>query len=462
MNRYKILLFATILLFSSTSVTATERISLDSNSLEGNNSSIRPAISADGQLVAFSSTATNLVVGDTNNVSDIFVHNRQTGGTERVSVGIGGVQANAASTIPSISADGRFVAFESTATNLVAGDTNSVSDIFVYDRQTGSIERVSVDNNGIEGNATSTISSISADGQFVAFESVANNLVIGDTNAVKDIFVRDLQHNTTKRVSVNSMGVQANSGSHTTSISENGRFIAFVSIASNLVVGDTNSEWDIFVHNRETGVTERVSVDNTGIEGNSFSSTPAISATGRFVVFSSDANNLIADDTNGVQDAFVHDRQTGKTERISVGSMGIQSNNFSTMPGISADGRFVTFASLASNLVADDTNSTRDVFIRDRQMDETKRASVDSTEIQGNNSSTRPSISADGRFVAFESTATNLVAGDTNNVSDVFIYTRLIKAAGAEAVPTMSASLLIVLIGLISGMALLMCKRVCF
>ncbi|MCE7948595.1 MAG: hypothetical protein DYG88_14315, partial [Chloroflexi bacterium CFX4] len=397
-----------------------QRISVASNGTQANSGSILAAISADGRYVAFESAASNLVSGDTNGVRDIFVHDRQTG-QARVSVASDGTQANGNSFRAAISADGRYVAFESAASNLVSGDTNGVRDIFVHDRQTGQTSRVSVASDGTQGNGNSTQAAISADGRFVAFESAASNLVSGDTNNVSDIFVHDRQTGQTARVSVASDGTQGNEASSQSVISANGRIVTFISISNNLVSGDTNNSTDVFVHDRQTGQTTRVSVASDGTQANTISLDTAISADGRYVAFESLASTLVSDDTNGVTDIFVHDRQTGQTTRVSVASDGAQANGTSTFAAISADGRYVVFDSVAFNLVSGDTNSLFDVFIHDRQTGRTSRISVALSGVQGNNGSQRPAISADGRFVGFESTASNLVSGDTNNVSDIFV-----------------------------------------
>jgi hypothetical protein len=405
----------------------TERVSVATDSTQGNNSSEGQSISTDGRFVAFDSTASNLVSGDTNNSKDVFVHDRQNGTTERVSVASDGTQGNGYSSLPSISADGRLVAFGSYASNLVSGDTNANWDVFVHDRQTGTNELVSVASNGIQGNNGSEAPSITADGRFVAFISDASNLVSGDTNNATDVFVHDRQTGTTERVSVGSNGTQGNNSiSGFASISADERFIAFVSYASNLVSGDTNNTSDVFVHDRQTGITERVSVASDGTQGNSFCVISSISADGRFVAFESNASNLVSGDTNNTFDVFVHDHQSGITERVSISSDGTQGNNDSgtTTASISADGRFVALDSTASNLVSGDTNNASDVFVHDRQTGTTERVSIASDGTQGNNWSSGPSISPDGRFLAFESTASNLVIGDTNGYLDVFVHDR--------------------------------------
>ncbi len=203
----------------------TQRVSLDSGGVQGTGNSFAPSITADGRFVAFNSQAANLVAGDTNGFFDVFVRDRQTGITERVSVSTAGTQGDGDSSFgytPSISADGRFVAFSSLATNLVANDTNGFADVFVRDRLSGTTERVSVATGGAAGNANSLTPSISADGRYVAFESFASNLVGSDSNGTWDVFVRDRQAGTTERASVDSSGSQANGGSHWAAISASG------------------------------------------------------------------------------------------------------------------------------------------------------------------------------------------------------------------------------------------------
>ncbi|MEG4277568.1 calcium-binding protein [Microcoleus sp. MON1_C1] len=403
------------------------RVSVDSAGNQANNGSGDPSISADGRFVAFASRAPNLVPGDTNNSQDIFVRDLLTNTTTRVSVDSAGNPGNGESYLPSISGDGRFVAFASDAANLVPGDTNGSRDVFVRDLSTNTTTRVSVDSAGNQGNGISnpplSKPSISADGRLVAFASAATNLVPGDTNNSQDIFVRDLLTNTTTRVSVDSAGNQAIGNSFSTSISANGRFVAFSSLAFNLVPGDTNNTTDVFVRDLFTNTTTRVSVSSTGNQGNIFTSSfPSISADGRLVAFVSDATNLAPGDTNNRNDIFVRDLSTNTTTRVSVDSAGNQANNNSfAIPSISGDGRFVAFLSEASNLVPGDTNGSRDIFVRDLSTNTTARVSVSGAGNQANDTSFSTSISGDGRFVVFDSNATNLVPGDSNNTSDIFV-----------------------------------------
>ena len=412
---------------------ATVRVSVSSGGVQADSYSglpITSAVSADGRYVAFASPATNLVAGDTNGRPDVFLRDLTTGTTQRVSVSSAGVQGNKGSGAYfhqlgnlAISADGRYVAFASGATNLVPNDTNTAQDIFVRDLVAGTTRRVSVASTRAQANGDSFHPSISQDGRFVAFASSATNLVAGDTNRHADVFVRDRATGSTRRVSIRggaATGVQGNGTSDMTSISGDGRYVAFLSDASNLALHDTNKTGDIFVRDRATGTLRRVSVSATGAQANRGSIAPAISADGQHVAFWSDASNLVAGDTNRVSDVFVRDLGTRTTRRVSVSASGGQANNWSNNPTISADGRYVAFDSGASNLVAGDTNQDTDSFVRDRTSATTVRVSVSSTGAQAIGNSYAAAISADGRYVVFDSDATNLVASDTNAATDVF------------------------------------------
>lgn len=406
-------------------VASTSRVSIPSGGGQGNAASTLPSISADGRFVAFTSSAGNLVAGDLNSSADIFVHNRSNSITERISLTSAGGEANGNSQTAFISPDGRYVAFASTATNLVPNDFNFESDIFVRDRQSNQTSRVSVASNGAQANGRSISPAISSGGRYVAFQSNATNLVSGDLNFSDDIFIHDRQSGLTILISVSSSGVQANFSSMLPSLSASGRQVAFRSYASNLVNGDTNDQYDIFVRDLDSNQTSRVSISSSGDQANGDSISAVISADGRYVAFVSEADNLVTGDTNNARDVFVHDRQTGTTERVSIASDGEQANDTTnTILGITADGRQVAFASWANNLVNDDDNNTYDVFVHDRWFGVTQLVSLDNNLVQGNRDSYHPSISADGRYIAFDSYATNLVNNDTNNAADVFVRDR--------------------------------------
>jgi hypothetical protein len=402
----------------------TTRVSVDSSGAEGNLGSSSLVLAANGLVIAFQSDATNLVTADTNHFGDVFVHDRSAGTTERVSIDSSGREANGFSYVNSISANGRWVAFTSEATNLVAADQNHVIDAFLRDRSTGTTERISVGTSGQEGNGSSGWASLAADASAIAFTSLASNLVAGDANSTWDVFVRDRVTGTTIRVSVDSSGAEGNGASQLGALSADGKVVAFESTASNLVASDNAGMRDVFIHDRTTGITERVSVDSSGAEGDDDSGEfpPSLSDDGQIVAFASRATNLVANDTNGFQDVFVRDRATGITERISVDSAGAEGDDDSGYPSLSADGRLVAFHSSASNLVANDTNATTDIFVHDRATGETKRVSVDSSGVEENSFAGGPSLTSDGRLVAFYSAASNLVAGDANGASDVFVH----------------------------------------
>jgi uncharacterized repeat protein (TIGR01451 family) len=442
------LVTSVLLLISFSSPGAeTTRVSVSNAGIPGNQTSFNISISADGRLVVYASSADNLVAADTNVSSDIFLHDRVTHKTTRLSIDSSGTQGDAGSSGPAISANGRFVAFASTASNLVLSDTNYTYDVFVRDRVLNQTTRVSLSSSGVQGIRRSANPAISADGRFVAFDSIAENLVPGDVNATSDIFVRDRLTNQTSRLSVNDTGEEGNQSSQYPSISADGRYVVFESDASNLVPDDTNDLTDVFIRDRLTNQTRRLSINNSGTQGDSFSYFPSISANGRFVAFHSYAGNLVPGDSNvtgfafGTGDVFVRDRVTNTTTRVSVSSSGTQGNNHSDFASISADGRFVAFNSIASNLVPNDTNGHLDTFVRDRATNQTSRISLSNIGLQGNHNSTFSKINADGRFVAFESVASNLVAGDTGLTDDIFVRDRLLNpTATADLTVTQSVS----------------------
>jgi len=375
--------------------------------------------------VAFWSEASDLVPGDTNAASDVFVRDRRAGTTVRVSVDSDGNQGNRESNYPAITASGRFVVFYSDASDLVPGDANGSRDVFVHDAKTGETRRVSEAADGTEGDSGSIVhgASISSNGRYVAFYSGSTNLVPGDTNAASDVLVRDLKRGTTTRVSVDSDGNEGSGDSYFPSISANGRFVAFWSNASDLVPGDTNGADDAFVHDLRTGITARVSVDSDGNQADSYSYDPVVTPNGRLVAFHSGASNLVPGDTNGVCDVFVHDLRTGETRRVSVDSSGLQGNGDSRVAALPSSGKLVVFQSAASNLGPGDSNGAIDVFLHDFRTGETRRLSLDAQGNEGNGESFlyAASLSANGRFLAITSHASNFAAGDTNGASDAFL-----------------------------------------
>ncbi|MCL4261755.1 MAG: PD40 domain-containing protein [Anaerolineae bacterium] len=399
----------------------TIRASVSSGGGQGNGESSRPAVSADGRYIAFSSDANNLVGGDTNGVRDIFVHDRVTNTTQRVSIRTGGEQANSPSFSPAISDDGQIVAFYSLASNLVSNDTNGRADVFAHDRQTGQTSLMSVVINGT-ANGDSRDPDISGDGRYVVFSSTANNLVGGDTNQVDDIFRWDRVGLLMERISVDSNEAEANDYSRHPAINGNGQRIVFTSDAGNLVAGDGNFTADIFLRDTSTGTTSRVSITDGGGEANGTSWLPDISGGGEHIVFVSYATNLVGNDANGYADVFLRNTGTGRTHIISIATDGTQGNNGSEDPSVSADGRYVAFDSFATSLSPGTSPDLRKLFVRDRTTNTLLLASVSTQGVIGNEASREAALAAGGRYVTYTSNASNLVANDTNQVADVFLH----------------------------------------
>ena len=438
-------------------------VSRNSAGIPGNNHSLRNAISGDGQVIAFDSIASNLsddFVAETN----VFVRDLKTGQTQMVSRHSDGTPGDHNSYVSSLSADGRFVAFTSIAGNLddedvvrcmdLAGPMHCV-DVFVHDRLNGETTLVSRNSDGIPGNDDAWMSAISADGRYVAFESRATNLAEGDTFlcgeaphlvSCYDIFVHDRLTGETTVVSRRTDGTFANNDSANPAISADGRFVAFESMADNLIDDDAGScgSWcyNIFLHDRETGQTTLVSRGLNGEPANGGSSDPGISADGRYVTFDSFAGNLTDSDTqrcdylrvDSCGDVFVYDRVTGQTTLISRHTNGAHGNSNSADPSISADGRYIAFMSTASNLTDYDTSFFRGrVYVHDRVLGTTALVSLSANGALPNGAAYSPDISASGRFVTFDSTAENLVDDDTvicndldgqSNCIDIFLRDR--------------------------------------
>jgi len=397
------------------------RVSVTTTALQANSGSHYPSLSENGRYVAFWSEATNLVSGDTNSKDDIFLYDTLTKTTKLVSKATNGSLSNDKSGAPSISSNGRYIAYFSQGTNLVPGDTNGYRDVFLYDNLGLNTTRISVNSSNIQGNGISSSPSISSDGRYISYWSEATNLVLNDTNAVRDVFLYDVSTKTTTRVSVNKNGSQGNGNSHYPSISADGRYVSYWSSANNLVDGDTNNKDDIFLWDRQTNKTTRISLSNIGLQGNGSSQDQAISGDGKYLVYTSLATNLVPGDTNTKSDIFLYDILNDSTTRISVDSKGLQANGNSSSASISTNGRFVTYQSEATNLITGDTNASADIFAYDILTKKTIRVSQNSSNQPANQLSSYPYISGDGSYVAYESSATNLVANDNNNYPDIFL-----------------------------------------
>jgi hypothetical protein len=352
--------------------------------------------------------------------------------TTRISMGLLGAQSNSDSWQVGISGDGRYVAFASFASNLVTGDTNGTSDVFRYDQMTGAIVRVSVSTAGVQGNALSDQPSVSYDGRYVAFRSYANNLIDGDANDPSDIFVRDVSSSVTSVVSINAAGELGDADSFDPSISGDGAVVAFASRATNLLLptADGNADIaDVFAYNRWSGTIELVSaVDATTTTfGDDESYTPSVSYNGSLIAFVSKATNLDPTyiDTNLSADVFVRKTLYDATVMISVSYFGGLANDDSYTPDISSEGGFIAYASDASTLdLYGDMNGRRDIFLYEMGTGLTRLISKANNGSSSNDRSVAPEISAQGSHVAYPSRATNLVTNDTNNEWDVFAYNR--------------------------------------
>ncbi len=398
----------------------TERIDLGPGGVESDGQVLDAMISADGRFVAFSSDASNLVPGDTNQVADVFVVERATGAVERVSVDSLGVEGNGDSLGASISHDGRYVVFSSAASNLVSGDLNGQLDVFLHDRQTGETTRISVgswrsDGVPVEGNGPSCNPRISWNGTTVVFESLASNLVVGDRNGVQDIFLHTIASGNTKRVSQTLAGVEANGPSFQPSIAKRGHVVAFSSLADNLVSGDTNGVQDVFVRDYV-----RADLMSPSVAGDGPSGHPSLAAHSEMIAFESQASNLVPQDTNGVSDVFLYDFTAGTMARLSETPNGVEGNGASTSPVFSMGNQTVAFLTEADNLVPNDLNGVADVVVYNTLIHALDLRSTSTGEDAAGAASQSPSISQNGQVVVFTSDADNLVQGDFNGFRDLF------------------------------------------
>lgn len=384
------------------------RVSVDSNGAQADAISYRGQISANGRFAVFESDAANLVPGDTNGTGDVFLRDLQLRTTVLVSVDTAGGQANSGSGMASVSADGRFVAFESSATNLVEGDTNGFTDIFVKDMLTGAVTRVSVSSGGLQSDGESADASISGDGRYVAFGSDAGNLVPNDLNGTGDVFVHDMQTGATLWASPD-----ANGPSWDPTVSQDGRFVVFTSNANNLVGDDTNGKTDVFVFSIYTGQVTRESLSSNGEQGDMASLDPSISGDGRYVSFSSSSHNFMSGDTYELTYVYIRDRQTGQTTLASFKD-GYQMVGWSDATVMSADGRYVAFSFDDKG----DSMPRRWLYIHDRVSRLTYLAVSGGSDWEHN--PLLPSISGDGRLLLF-ATSGALVPDDTNNERDIYV-----------------------------------------
>ncbi len=402
-----------------------------------------PAISADGRFVSYVSASAQIANGDGNGLIDVFVRDRQSAATVRASEVTGGTRSDGPSDAAAISRDGRFVAFSSSGSTLVNGDANGVRDVFLHDRDNISTARLSLDVGGVAGNAASDSASISADQNWIAFRSAATNLVVSDGNALADVFVKNRVSGAISRVSTASNGASLTSGNvlAATSINGDGNLVAFAASDANIVPADNNTFDDVFLKNRSSDATVIISRDGSvGALGNGHSGQAMISEDGTRVVFASDATNFVGDDSNAARDVYIKTLASNVITRVSSNASGVQGNAASSEPAISADGRFVAFISAASDLVAGDSNGNVDVFVKDLSDNSITRVNLDAAGGQGSGGDcSAPSLSSDARHVGFICAQNNLVAGDTNALADAYVKDRISGAITRLPISAVSA-----------------------
>ena len=388
------------------------------------------AVSSGGRYVVFWTGSPNLSANSWPGGDNAYLRDRWTGTTSLIAVNAQGTLGSGASETPAITPDGRFISFTSYAEDLVPGNANGERDVFVKDTQTGNVVRVSDGLGRVPGNGESGGATISADGKVVAFTSNSSNLVPGDTNGEYDTFVHDLDTGMTTRISVSSTGIEGNETSTVPYISADGRYVAFQTYANNLGGSPTLQGSDVLIHDRLTGQTMPVVINHlTGLPDPRGGDQPTLSADGRYCAFHSPSEDLVPGDNNTHQDVFVRDMLLGVTVRASVSDTGEQANSDCRDASISADGRYVAFYSPASNLVPNDTNGVRDIFVRDLKLGTTRLVSLNNEGAQGNGWSEDAAISPDGTCVAFTSESDNLIPGVGNLFWDE-VYLRTLPPVG--------------------------------
>lgn len=390
-----------------------------------NGPSERASISADGHLVVFTSHASNLVRGDHNACTDVFLRDLDHGTTTRVDRGYDGSESDGCTGIdPIISADGRYVVYSADSTNLVRGVRDGRSHIYRTDLRTGRTELASAAADGTPGNGDSMRPTLSADGRYVAFTTSADNLVPGDTPASTwETVVRDMVTGTVVRTSAASDGTPGNAASDGTQISADGRYVTFFSNATNLVEGDTNKKVDEFLHDTATGRTTRLSVSAAGVQSDQITIGGTISDDNRYVVLNSHATNLTPESPNtGQNHIYLQDLQEGTLRLIDKGADGVPAPGGTFWASISGDGRHIPMASSGPALVPGDTNGVRDIFVADLPDATLRRVSVGTDGQQADAASYFPDADQHADAVVFTSYATNLVPGDTNHQPDIFVH----------------------------------------
>lgn len=419
--------------------------------------SYAPALSADGNYVAFISQASNLAAGDTNQAADVFLYERTNGELQRLSVSADGAQADAGSDAPSLSADGNVLAFVSWARNLVPQESRSCpahpfegqvcAEVYLLDRKSNILERVPLPDELVEeaghsgmlmeNGALRGSTSLSADGRYLVF---AAQWPQTDAEEAAALLFYDRQRRRTRRLELSFQDQPLLRLGAAPVISADGRFVAFQAYLP--VPPGFPTITQVFRYDLQRDELSLISTALSGAPGNGSSRSPGISADGTQVVFSSSANDLLLGDQNGVEDIFLYDESLGEIVMLNASAQGLQTERPSQGPALSADGHFVAFFSLAADLVDGDINNTWDVFLLDRSQRLLELVSRAQNGLFGDSFSSTPVLSANGALAAFVSNASNLVPGDTNAASDVFLLERTtgallrVSAARIETPPT--------------------------
>ena len=400
----------------------TEIVSVNSEGDQGSGYSVEPDVSDDGRYVVFYAAAEDLVPDDTNGMLDIFVHDRFTNETTRVSISSDGEQANGQSAFPTISGDGRIVAFHSSADNLVTDDRNSETDMFAHDRETGFTVRVSVDSKGKQSNENSSFGAVSGNGQYVVFQTAAQ-LSDDDVNNTSDIYMHDLLSRETVRVSVGTGGFQLHGASVDAAISYYGEYVAFSSLADNVDPIDIDNRYDIYVRDILSDETVLVSPSSSNDQSaDEDCELPVISADGQKIAFISEATNLIEGEQLGIKYAFLYDRTKNLMRLMSRNYCGEPGDQRTDTVAITPDGQWVVFYSAAQNLVPGGSWPLRNIFLRNTDTNQILEVSEASDGSPADGDSFDPALSNDGHIVVFSSVADNLVEDDMNDTHDIFAH----------------------------------------
>ena len=429
----RLVVFACTLAAGPAVAQPTTRVSVATTGAQADKPCLAPGISADGRFVVFSSHATTLAPGGSGGMLQIFLHDRVAGQTTLIShkKGDKAKPGDKDSRYPSISHDGRYIVFQSLATDLADGDTNGKSDIYLYDRTAGAATLISRKNGGGAADGASRQPAMSRDAGKISFLSTAKNMTDPAFGDAKDqVFVFDRSTNKTAAVSIGTDNKAADAACDTPVISHDGKFVAFSSAATNLAAGDTNAKSDIFRRDLTANTTALVSKDKDGNPSDGDSLYPSIARDGSKIAFESAATDLVADDTNAKNDVFLRDVGAGTNTLVSARAGDHKvGNGASATPSISLDGKFVAFASRATDLTDPPTTVLSHVFVRDIAAKSNRVCSVAGDDSLGSHDSERPDLSGDGAFVAFRTPSNNLVGArdsggpkDDNALADVFVH----------------------------------------